>query len=319
MSDSRDYDFWVKLASRAAMATAAILIVAKLIAWMVSGSASMLGSLTDSFADGMVSLINFLAIRYAIIPPDEDHKFGHGKAEPLAALAQSVFISGACVFLAVYGAQRLADPSEIRYSEWGIAVSILAIVLTFALVKLQAKAVEATNSTVIEADAMHYRSDLLLNGSVLLALVLAQYGLWWADGLFAIGIALYIGGQSIGLGYRSVQGLLDRELDSETRQRMQRLIEQDPRIINSHDLRTREAGKYCFAQVHITLDAKLSLAEAHAIGDAAMFRVQKAFPDTELLVHLDPSEMPSAQDEAVDAATTEVPPTQASSTEPKPS
>ncbi|GLS82106.1 cation efflux pump FieF [Paraferrimonas haliotis] len=291
MSTSDNYDFWVKLASRAAVATALILVLSKLVVWIFSGSASMLASLTDSFADGMVSLINFMAIRYAIIPPDEDHRYGHGKAEPLAALAQAVFILGACVFLAVYGGQRLINPVPLTHTGWGIGVSILAIVLTFALVQLQKKAVAETQSTVIEADAMHYRSDLLLNASVLLALVLAQFGVWWADGLFAIAIAIYIGGQSIGLGYRSIQGLLDRELDEQTRDQIRRLIEDDTAIIDSHDLRTREAGKYTFVQVHITLDSQLPLKQAHQIGDAAMHRVQAQYPHMEVLVHLDPADV----------------------------
>ncbi len=186
MSTSSDYDFWVKLASRASVATALCLIVIKLLAWLYSGSASMLGSLTDSFADALASIVNFIAIRYAIVPADKDHRYGHGKAEPLASLAQAAFILGSALLLLLYGAERLINPVPITEAGVGIIVSIISILLTLALVFVQQRALENTNSTVVEADSLHYKSDLLLNGAVLLALVLALlrllYGSRTVDG-----------------------------------------------------------------------------------------------------------------------------------------
>ena len=137
MNDSSQYDFWVKLASRAAVATALTLIVIKLAAWMYSGSASMLASLTDSFADALASIVNFIAIRYAIVPADQDHRYGHGKAEPLAALAQSAFILGSAFLLFFHGGERLINPVEVKHATLGVIVSIIAIIMTFALVMLQ--------------------------------------------------------------------------------------------------------------------------------------------------------------------------------------
>lgn len=288
MTHTSQYDFWVKLASRASVATALTLITIKLLAWLYSGSASMLASLTDSFADALASIINFIAIRYAIVPADHDHRYGHGKAEPLAALAQSAFIMGSAFLLLFYGGERLLNPSPVVNATLGVVVSVVAIVLTLALVLLQKRALAATNSTVVEADSLHYKSDLFLNAAVLLALVLSQYGWWWADGLFAVLIACYIGQQAFDLGYRSIQALLDRELDEDTRQRIKQIAKEDPRVLGLHDLRTRQAGKTIFIQFHLELDGNLSLNEAHSIADTTGLRVKAAFEDAEVIIHQDP-------------------------------
>ncbi|MGL4712855.1 MAG: cation efflux pump FieF [Shewanella sp.] len=288
MTQTSQYDFWVKLASRASVATALTLILIKMFAWLYSGSASMLASLTDSFADALASIINFIAIRYAIVPPDQDHRYGHGKAEPLASLAQSAFIMGSAFLLFFYGGERLLTPVPVENATLGVVVSIIAIVMTLALVMLQKRALAATKSTVVEADSLHYKSDLFLNGAVLLALVLSQYGWWWADGLFAVMIALYIGHQASGLGYRSIQALLDRELDEETRQKITQIAIEDPRVQGLHDLRTRQAGKTVFIQFHLELDGNLSLNEAHSIADTTGIRVKAAFEDAEVIIHQDP-------------------------------
>ncbi|QYJ89767.1 cation efflux pump FieF [Shewanella halotolerans] len=288
MTDTSQYDFWVKLASRAAVATALTLIVIKLAAWLYSGSASMLASLTDSFADALASIVNFIAIRYAIVPADQDHRYGHGKAEPLAALAQSAFILGSALLLLLHGSDRLINPTPISHAMVGVVVSMIAIVLTLALVLLQRRALAKTSSTIVEADALHYKSDLFLNSAVLLALVLSQFGWWWADGLFAILIALFIGQQAVDLGYRSAQSLLDRELDADTKLKIVQAIEKDPRINGFHDLRTRTSGKTTFVQCHLELDGRLPLVEAHAIADAAEARVRSLFEHVEVLIHQDP-------------------------------
>ncbi|ABV89241.1 cation diffusion facilitator family transporter [Shewanella pealeana] len=288
MNDTSQYDFWVKLASRAAVATALTLIIIKLAAWMYSGSASMLASLTDSFADALASIVNFIAIRYAIVPADQEHRYGHGKAEPLASLAQSAFILGSAFLLFFHGGERLINPVEVKHATLGVIVSVIAIVLTFALVMLQKRALAATSSTVVEADSLHYKSDLFLNAAVLLALILSQYGWWWADGLFAVLIALFIGQQAIGLAYRSVQSLLDRELDDETREKIAEIAKYDPQVRGIHDLRTRESGKTMFIQFHLELDGDLSLHEAHKIAVETSERVRQEFVDSEVIIHQDP-------------------------------
>ncbi|MGL4473821.1 MAG: cation efflux pump FieF [Shewanella sp.] len=288
---SSSYDFWVKLASRASVATALTLIAIKLFAWQYSGSASMLASLTDSFADALASIVNLLAIRYAIVPADNDHRYGHGKAEPLASLAQSAFIAGSALLLFLHGGQRLFDPQPVEHADVGIWVSVIAIVMTLALVLLQKKALSMTSSCVVEADSLHYKSDLLLNAAVLIALVLATQGWLWADGLFAVLIAFYIGYQAIGLAYRSANLLLDKELDQETRDKIVALAIEDGRVLGVHDLRTRQSGKTTFIQLHLELDGNQSLFKAHSAADAAEKRIMKAFDSAEVIVHQDPVQL----------------------------
>ncbi|MGI2261099.1 cation efflux pump FieF [Shewanella sp. GXUN23E] len=288
MTETSRYDYWVRLASRASVATALTLIIIKLFAWLYSDSASMLASLTDSFADALASIVNLLAIRYAIVPADKDHRYGHGKAEPLASLAQSVFILGSAVLLLIHGIERLGQPQPLEHAWVGIGVSAIAIALTLALVMLQKKALEATGSTVVAADSLHYKSDLFLNAGVLLALVLASFGWLWADGLFAFIIALYIGWQAAQLAYDSAQSLLDRELDADTRKQIVELVMADPRVKGFHDLRTRQSGKTTFVQLHLELDGHLSLLEAHSIADAVEQRIHQHLGEAEVLVHQDP-------------------------------
>lgn len=288
MTETSQYDYWVRLASRASVATALTLIAIKLFAWLYSDSASMLASLTDSFADALASIVNLIAIRYAIVPADKDHRYGHGKAEPLASLAQSVFILGSAVLLLIHGIERLGEPQPLEHASVGIVVSIIAIALTLALVMLQKKALDATGSTVVAADSLHYKSDLFLNAGVLLALVLASFGWLWADGLFALLIAVYIGYQAAELAYDSAQSLLDRELDAETREEIAALVTQDARVKGFHDLRTRQSGKTMFVQLHLELDGQLTLHEAHEIADATEKRIRNALGEAEVLVHQDP-------------------------------
>jgi ferrous-iron efflux pump FieF len=197
----QQYSRWVTLASVAAVGTASLLITAKLIAWLMTDSSSLLASLTDSFMDVSASLINLFAIRYALVPADEEHKFGHGKAESLAGLVQSAFISGSALLLVMHGISSLLKQDPIVRLEAGIWVSAGSIVLTLALVTFQRWVVARTGSVAIKADMLHYRSDLLLNAGVLLALVLAGQGWFWADGLFAIVIGLFLVWGAIQIGY----------------------------------------------------------------------------------------------------------------------
>lgn len=186
------YSRWVTLASMAAVTTATLLILGKLIAWLMTDSSSLLASLTDSFMDISASLINLLAIRYALAPADEEHRFGHGKAESLAGLVQSAFISGSALLLVMHGISSMLNQVPVVRLEAGIWVSVGSIVLTLLLVSFQGFVIRKTNSVAIKADMLHYRSDLLLNGGVLVALVLAGQGWYWADGLFAILIGLFL-------------------------------------------------------------------------------------------------------------------------------
>ena len=282
------YSRWVTLASMAAVTTATLLILGKLIAWLMTDSSSLLASLTDSFMDISASLINLLAIRYALAPADEEHRFGHGKAESLAGLVQSAFISGSALLLVMHGISSMLNQVPVVRLEAGIWVSVGSIVLTLLLVSFQSFVIRKTNSVAIKADMLHYRSDLLLNGGVLVALVLAGQGWYWADGLFAILIGLFLVWGAVHIGYESVQALLDRQLPEEEQARIMALCCAVEGVHGVHDLRTRQSGPTRFVQLHLELDDQLPLVRAHQIADEAELAVRQAFERMDVIIHMDP-------------------------------
>lgn len=282
------YSRWVTLASTAAVVTATLLILGKLIAWLMTDSSSLLASLTDSFMDVSASIINLLAIRYALAPADEEHRFGHGKAESLAGLVQSAFISGSALLLVMHGISSMLNQVPVVRLEAGIWVSVGSIVLTLLLVSFQGFVIRKTNSVAIKADMLHYRSDLLLNGGVLVALVLAGQGWYWADGLFAILIGLFLVWGAVQIGYESVQALLDRQLPEEEQARIMALCCAVEGVHGVHDLRTRQSGPTRFVQLHLELDDQLPLVQAHQIADEAELAVRQAFERMDVIIHMDP-------------------------------
>ena len=189
-AQSEEYAYLVKRAGQAAIIAATLLIIVKLIAWVMTGSSSILAALTDSLMDVTASIINLFAIKVALQPADDDHQFGHGKAESLAGLAQAAFISGSSVFLMFNGISAVINGNQIAASNVGIGVMLFSVMVTITLVMFQNHVVKKTNSTAIKADSLHYRTDIIMNAAVLFAIVLAGYGWDWADGIFAIAVSL---------------------------------------------------------------------------------------------------------------------------------
>ena len=282
------YSRLVTMAGLASTATAGILILAKLSAWLLTDSSSMLASLTDSLMDISASVINLLAIRYSLVPADDDHSFGHGKAESLASLAQAAFITGSALVLVMNGFSRLVSPQPMEHLGIGLWVTIGALALTLLLVTFQSYVVKRTDSQAIKADRLHYQSDLLLNSGVLVALALSWYGWLWADGLCAILLGIYILRSAMQIGYEATQTLLDRQLPDEEREEISRLTTSVSGVHGLHDLRTRQSGQLRFIQLHIELDDDLPLRRAHAIADEVEALLLKAFPASDVIIHMDP-------------------------------
>jgi ferrous-iron efflux pump FieF len=279
----------MRAATYASVAVAGTLIVVKLAAWLFTDSVSLLSTLIDSLLDAAASIINLLAVRHALAPADREHRFGHGKAEPLAALGQTAFIAGSAVFLVIEAGHRLFAPRPVLHVEVGIGVMILAIVVTFALTRFQAHVVRKTGSVAIKADSLHYLGDILVNAAVIAALLLAsQFGWLMADPLFGIAIAGYI----LIVAWRIARGafdmLMDRELPEPERARIRRIVLEHPSVIDMHDLRTRASGRKTFIQVHIELDGDLSLYRAHDVADEVEASLRAAYPGAEVIIHQDP-------------------------------
>ncbi|KHL70822.1 MULTISPECIES: cation diffusion facilitator family transporter [Pseudomonas] len=282
----------LRLATGAALATALTLALVKAVAWWLSGSVSLLAGLTDSLLDGAASLLNLIAVHYSLRPADDDHRYGHGKAEALAGLGQALFIGVSAVLVAIHGVQRLLDPQPLGDTDAGIAVMVLSIVLTAVLLLFQRHVVRTTGSTAIHADSLHYRSDLLLNASILVALLLAGAGLLWLDAAFGIGIAGIILWSALGIVREAAAVLMDEELAPQHTERMHALACGVPDVLGAHDLRTRRSGTLWFVQMHVELPAELTLEEAHARCEAVSAAIRAEFPQSDVLVHADPCHTP---------------------------
>lgn len=282
----------MRRATYAAVAVAIVLIAMKSVVFFFTGSVAMLGTLFDSLLDGSASLLNLFAVRAALVPADDDHRFGHGKAEALAGLGQSVFIFGSAGYIVFEAVRRLLNPMPVQNSASGIAVTVFAIVVTLALVAYQRHVVSQTRSLAIEADSIHYRGDLLMNLSVIAALVLSGYlGFHWADPVFALVIAGLIGWSATKIVMNSLDQLMDRELSDEDRERIKKIALEHPEVVNLHDLRTRASGVHSFIQFHLELERDITLMAAHRISDEVEKKVMKAFPGAEVIIHQDPAGM----------------------------
>ena len=279
----------MRAATYASVSVALALLGAKLVAWWVTDSVAMLSALIDSLLDALASIVNLVAVRQALQPADREHRFGHGKAEALAGLGQATFIAASAVFLLFKAIPRLQQPVAVENSAVGIAVMVLAIAATLVLVLFQRHVIRVTGSQAIAADSLHYRSDLLLNFSVIAALVLsARLGWQMADPLFAIAIAFFVLYSAWKILRRSYDTLMDRELPDETRARIRDIVLDHPEVRAMHDLRTRASGTGSFIQLHLDLAADMSLMRAHEIADEVEARIHRVFPNAEIIIHQDP-------------------------------
>jgi ferrous-iron efflux pump FieF len=281
-----------KLTARAALASslmAVTLIVLKSYAALQTSSMAMLGSLADSTLDLIASLVVLLAVRIAAAPADTDHRFGHGKAEALAALLQVIIITVSAMFIGFRAVQRLMRGAETAQAELGIGVSIVAMVLTIGLITYQRHVVRRTGSLAIGTDRLHYASDLLLNGSVIVALALDQFAGWkGADAIFGLLIALWLVWNAWTNSSHALNQLMDREWPDEMRERFLAAAKEYPELAGLHDLRTRSSGTHHFAQFHVWVPGEWTVKEAHDRLDRVEEALQKRFADTEILIHVDP-------------------------------
>lgn len=279
----------MRLATFASLSVAIMLVLAKTLAWAVTDSVVLLATLIDSTLDAIASLVNLVAVRHAITPADREHRFGHGKAEALAGLGQSAFIAGSAGFLLLESSRRLLHPVPLETLGPGLAVMVFSIALTLALMMFQRHVIRKTDSTAIKADALHYRTDFLVNGSVILALLLAGLGWQGFDALFAMGIAIYILYSSWAIVRQSLDDLMDRELPDEERESIKRIAAAHADVRGLHDLRSRRSGLSTFIQMHLEVDDDLSLVRAHRISDEVERELLRTYPNAEIIIHVDPA------------------------------
>lgn len=279
-----------RLATAASMSVATVLIITKVTAFFLTNSVSLLSSLMDSFFDLLASLVTMLGVIHAATPPDEDHRYGHGKLEALAALAQALFVLGSSLFLVVESIRRFITPETVRDAEIGIGVMLLSIILTGLLITFQKFVVKRTKSVAISADRLHYTGDLMMNAAVITALALSKFTGWiYFDPIFALLIAgvLLRGAWRILISSSDI--LMDKELPEKDRRRIEEIVTAHPHVESIHDLRTRSTGERIFIEFHVELDGQMTLNRAHDITEELENALYAAFPKSEILMHQEPA------------------------------
>src|ERR1700761_1119035 len=279
----------MKRAAIASLGVSLFLVAIKTFAYFTSHSVAMLASLADSALDLFTASLNMLAIRQALTPADAEHRFGHGKAEPLAGLAQGAFITASALFLVIQAVNRILAPEPIDNSIEALIVMCVAIACAILLILYERRVVAHTGSLAVEADQTHYLGDLATNVGVVVALVLSAYLGWTlADPVIAILVALVMLASAFGVARSSFNQLMDHELPDEERARIRRIAEAHDAVRNVHDLKTRAAGLSTFIQLHLALDPDISLKDAHKVSDAVEQAILKAYPGADVMIHQDP-------------------------------
>ena len=277
-------------AALASVAMAVILLGLKAWAAVSTGSVAMLGSLADTTLDLLASLVTLFGVWVAAQPADHDHRFGHGKAEALAALFQTMLISASAVWIAWRAILRLQAPVTPEAPELGIGVSLFAMVATLALVAYQRRVVKQTGSIAIQTDQLHYQSDLLLNAAVIAALALDRFaGLLGADAVFGLLIAVYLAWGATRAARHAIDMLMDKEWDDARRNRITTIVSAHPIVHGLHELKTRTSGATDFIQFHVWVDGNMTVTQAHDVVDELEDAVSAEFPGAEILIHVDPA------------------------------
>lgn len=297
-ADNHSTDRYRRLATYASVTVALILIATKLVTYMATGAVAILSSLMDSSVDLLASIVTLLGVAQALQPADHTHRFGHGKAEPLAAMAQAAFVAGSGVFLGYEAVGRLVEPRPVVEAELGIAAMLFAIFMTGVLLGIQRWVIARTGSMAIAADSMHYSGDLLMNSAVIAALGLTAWTGWaYWDPIFALGIAAFLVWGAVNIVKAALGVLMDRELPDEDRERVKEIVLGHAQARGMHDLRTRSTGIGRHIEFHLELDPQLTLSAAHDITDEIERALRGAFPDAEFTVHQEPAGL---EDERLD-------------------
>ena len=276
-------------AAFASIAMALFLGVLKAWAAWRTGSTAMLGSLADTALDLIASVATLIGVWVAAQPADEEHRFGHGKAEAVAAMVQVFLIVLSASGIAFRAVSRLVEGGTTEAAGDGILVSLVAIAATFALLAWQRHVIRRTGSVAIKTDNVHYKSDLMLNLAVIAALVLDQMlGFPAADPLFGLAIAAWLLWGAWRASSEAIDHLMDKEWPEEKRLRFVEAAATHPELSKLHDLRTRTSGDRDFVQFHVDLPARMSVGEAHEVIERVEEHLRREFPGIELLIHIDP-------------------------------
>jgi ferrous-iron efflux pump FieF len=280
----------MRRAAKASVGVSLFLVAIKTYAYFASHSVAMLASMADSALDLFTAGLNLFAIHEALAPADKEHRFGHGKAEPLAGLAQGAFITASAMFLVIQAVQRLLNPQPIDHGLEALLVMLIAIAMAIGLILYERSVIKRTGSLAVSADQTHYLGDLVTNIGVVIAILLATVVGWQsADPIIALLVAAVLAGSAWLVFRKCLDQLMDHELPDADRAKIVSIVRAHPQVKNLHDLKTRAAGLYTFIQCHIELDPDMPLAEAHAVSDEVEHELCAAFDKAEVIIHQDPA------------------------------
>lgn len=287
--DKQSKERLLKIATGASVMVATVLVIIKGLAWFKTGSVAMLGSLLDSILDAGAAGLNMYFVRRALRPADEQHRFGHGKAEPIGGLFQAMIIGGSALFLVAESIRRFIEPAMPTNSELGIVIMIVSSLIVGALVVLQRYVARHTASLVVSGDALHGFGDVMINLGVIFALVVStRFDAPFVDPIVGILLAGILFRGSWEISTNAMRQLMDAEFTPSERQKIRDIALSHPSVSDLHDLRTRRAGLTSFIQLHIELDGDMNLHQAHEIADEVELSIRREFPDSEVLIHQDP-------------------------------
>lgn len=287
----------MRAAGVASVTVAVTLIALKLWAWRASGSVALLGSLADSMLDLVASVITLLAVQVALTPADREHRFGHGKSEGIAGLVQSLIVGASALYVGYEAVTRLIEPAPIEAPAVAITALAVSLVLTLGLFAFQRHVIARTDSLAIGADSVHYQADLLTNIALLVGLFVSyRFGWYWLDPVLGLLVAAVILWSVRAIAMESLDVLLDRELPRGSRREIEAIARNHPGVLGYHDVRTRSSGSAEFIQLHLEVDPRLTVLEAHRIVEEVEREVHAAFPRAEVLIHIDPHGMSEPKD-----------------------
>lgn len=268
-----------------------VLIAGKTWALAVTDSAAVLASLADSMADAVISLMNLLVIRYSLKPADEHHRYGHGKIEGIAAVFQAAIIAGTAMFLVIESVERFLNPREIQQQSIAIIIIVVSLLFSFLIVFVQRRALKDVPSLAVEADSVHYTSDIFINAGTIIVLVATMFSgaLYWLDPLFAVIVAAFLLYGSRHIAVKAFNMLMDCELSPEIRQKIIDIIESEQDITGFHDLRTRSTGIRSHISFDLEMPGEFTLTKAHETARKIELHILEQFPNAEIMIHMDPA------------------------------
>lgn len=280
---------WRKKGAIASVSVASFLVVAKIIAYLNTGSIALMTSLVDSAIDLIASSITLFSVIRAALPPNKKHRYGFDKIESLAAMAQAIFIFSSAGYILYQSVERLVTPQEIFKLDVALWVMVLSIFMTMALIKFQNYVIVKTRSVAIKADSLHYKGDLLMNTAVIISLVITQYtGLVKVDAIFGVLVAVILLKSSYDIFKEALGVLIDRELSEEERQTIISLVKEHHEVTDVHDLRTRHSGYRTFIEFHMEVYGGMDLFKVHDITEEIEREIYDKFPDADILIHPEP-------------------------------